>query len=531
MSRPNLIARAITMLAAGAIVLVVVLVAGGGKSYDLKLRMANASGLRSGSQVLLGGVEVGSVNSVDMRGNTVLADLSLDPSQVRLGRGARASIIAANLLGEKYVALTPGDTSSPLPSGAILPQSATTLPSDLDQIVDVLDGPTRARLGMLLNDAGIAVAGRRSDIAAIFRQIPLSVTAATKLLTTMVRDNHTLADLVSSSDHFVTRVNDQSGDLKQAIGASAGAMTTFAQKAETLKRAVVGLAQPLSEIHRWFALGTVVLRQLTPVANQLTASAPRLDALLREVKPFTAAAVPALNRAASVAPTLTNLARQATPTITQAVPTISSLQNIAHLAQPLSAWAGLSSLDLLNIFGDWSGAIQYRDAASHIFSANVFIDPAIVLGAANRGATPAQRRQNLLDILSPDILRTLGLTRAQQLASQALSAPLKALGGLVGGSHPAAPKPAASGAAPGAATSTTATPPPTLGSTLGSTVGGLLGGLLGGHKGGGGSGGGGGTNSGHGAPSGPATSKGAGAGNGSALGSSIKGLLGYLLGK
>ena len=527
MTRPNIIARVVSLLALAAAVVVVILVASGGKTFDLKLSMANAAGLRSGSEVLLGGVQVGSVNAMDMsngnRGNTVIADLHLNPDEVKVGQGARASIIAANLLGEKYVALSPGNTSQPLQSGTVLPQSATTLPSDLDQIIDVLDGPTRARLAMLLNEAGIAVNGRQSDVSAILRQFPLSLTAATRLLTTMVQDNHTLASLVQNSDQFITRVDQQSTDLKALIGTSASALQTFSQKAGTLKQAVIGLAQPLSEFTRWFSYGATIFTQLEPEVNQITASAPRLTTLLQEVKPFTQAAVPALNRAAAVAPTLTSLAEQATPTVTQAVPTLASLQNIAHLAGPLSSWLGLSANDLVNIFGDWAGAVQTRDAASHIFGANVFLNPDIVLTTANLGATADQRRQNLLDIKSLPILQTLGLVGAQAAARLALNAPAKAPASV----HATAPKTspvkvtAPKSTAPSGGSASGSGSKPTLGTTLGSTLGGVLSGvgnLLGGHKGSSGS------------ASGTTPSTGTTGGSGTSLSSTLKGLVGYLLG-
>ena len=529
MDRSNLIARAVTLVAVAAAVVVVVIVAGGGKTYDLKLAMSNASGLRPGSEVLLGGVQVGSVNALSMsddnHGNTVIADLHLNPSQVKIGQGVRASIIAANLLGEKYVALSPGNVNHPLQSGTTLPASATTPATDLDQIVDVLDGQTRARLAILLDEAGIAVDGRQSDVSAILRQFPLSLTAATKLLDTMVQNNGTLANLVQNSDQFITRVDDQSADLRRLIATSAGALKTFSDKAATLKQAVTGLAQPLAEFTRWFSYGATIFSQLEPEVNEITTAAPRLTSLLQEVKPFTQAAVPALNKAASVAPTLTSLAAQATPTIARAVPTLSSLQNIARLANPLSAWLGLSSVDLDNIPGDWAGAVQTRDAASHIFGANVFINPDIVLTTANLGASADQRRQNLLDIKSLPILRLLGLLGAQQAARAAQSAPAAK----APTTHQAAPTSNPVKVTPpklpslGGGSSTTPTSKPTLGSTLSSTVGGLLSGvgnLLGG---------------GHHTSPGTSASSGATGATGNAgttgLGSALKGLVGYLLGK
>jgi phospholipid/cholesterol/gamma-HCH transport system substrate-binding protein len=461
LNRPNLIARAFTLIAGGiCIAVVALLVLGGSSTYELNLLLPNASGLRPGSQVLLGGVPAGNVYALNLnKRNVVVADLHLNPSLVRVGTGATASIVAANLLGEKYVSIQPGDSRAPLPSGSSLPESATTLPTDLDQIVGVLDDPTRADLSVLLNEAGTAVAGRQADVGAILRQFPLSLTAATKLLTTLVQDNHTLGDLVANSNQFIARVNGQSGALKHVIDASAGAMTTLALRASALQQTIDGMPGVARSFTDTFVEGRSAILPLIPAAAQIVDAAPQLDSLLKAVKPFTAAAVPTLNRAAASAPLLERLATQGTPIVKLAVPTLASLDTIAQLAAPLSAWAGLSSSDLFNIFAGWTRAIQFRDGLSHVFNGDVYFSPGVVLNLANKGATAAQKRQNLLDIKSPDILRTLGLTgtvdRLRATLAQATSALLPAAVAHHGASRHQA---AAGTGAPAPATSSAARP-------------------------------------------------------------------------
>jgi hypothetical protein len=172
---------------------------------------------------------------------------------------------------------------------------------------------------------------------------------------------------------------------------------------------------------KWFTKAGVTLTNFARPAGELADALPYVDQLLTQVKPWTAAAVPTLNRAAAVAPTLTRLADQATPTIRQALPTVSALSHLATLSKPLSSWLALSAQDLVAVAPGWSHAVQYRDGLSHLFGGEIYLDPQIVLGVANKGATAAQRRQNLLDIINPAIVRTLGLTGAQNAARRALA--------------------------------------------------------------------------------------------------------------
>ena len=397
------------------------LLVSGGNSYVLKLKMANATGLQTGAQVLVGGVPVGSVSDLEMdrAGNAVIVTLDLEKGKAHVGNGAHAAVIATNLLGTKSVQLQPGNRNEPLPSGTILPESDTSIPTDLDQIVDVLNQPTRVDLQLMLTEAGVAVAGRQADVSAILRQFPLSLTAATKLFQGLVTDNHSLADFIANSNAFIARVNANGPQLKRLLTSADGAAQTFSAQASELSRTIQEGPAFFKNVYSWFqGLGHAALN-LTPVAAELAQSAGPLDTVLKQVRPFANAAVPTLNRAAQVAPTLNDLATQATPILKAAAPTVSSLSKIAELSQPLSAWLGLSSHDLFNIFDNWTHAIQFRDGVSHIFNGNIYLNPEIVLSAADKGATAEQKAQNLLD-LAPNIVKQLGLQDAVSKAEQLL---------------------------------------------------------------------------------------------------------------
>lgn len=418
----RIIARSVVLVALVALAAAVLMVSGSDDKYVLKLQLTNAAGLRPGSQVLVGGVPVGTVASLHIgTGDKVVADLHLKHGS-QVGRGASADIVAANLLGEHYVALKPGDAGAPLASGSSLPTSRTTLPTDLDQLVDVLDEPTRANLAILVNEAGLAVGGRRTNVSSILRQLPLSMEAATTLLDRTVQDNHTLRQVIADSDRFVGRMAAKSTDIQRLIDSAAGAAKTVELRAGDLRKSIVGAPQTLNTLQGFLADGTTATRRLTPASAQLADTAPALRRLLAAVKPFTAAAVPTLDRAAAVSPQLADLGVRATPTVTRAVPVAAALEKTAKLAIPLSAWVGLASPDIWGVPNGWSRAIQFRDGISHVFNGALMLNPKIVLNFANKGATAAQRRRNLLDVKSTALLRTMGLLDEARRARRELAA-------------------------------------------------------------------------------------------------------------
>ena len=61
------------------------------------------------------------------------------------------------------------------------------------------------------------------------------------------------------------------------------------------------------------------------------------------------------------------------------MPTIAAISKTALLAQPLSAWLGLSAQKLINAVGSWPQAVQFRDGLSQIFNGDVYLDPSVTI--------------------------------------------------------------------------------------------------------------------------------------------------------
>lgn len=402
-----------------AIVAVAVIVTSGSSQYELKMRLANASGVRPGSIVQVGGVKVGTVKDLDVDGEkSVVATMEIDDERTRIGRGVRADIVSSNLLGEKAVSLRAGDQSRPLPSGYTIAASRVHIPTDLDQIVDILDPATRARLGILINEAGSAFVGRKTDFSSAVRGLRPAADTAHTLLSQLVSDNRTLADVVHKSDDLISDLAAHRGDVASIIDSAAGAAETVEARSEGLRASLQRAPGALRTLQTFLGELRDTTVPLKPAAGDIAASAAPLRRLLASVPEFERAAVPTLDRAADVAPTLSKLARKGTPLVRRTTPTIRQVADFAGIAQPLTRAAGLSIDDLLGIIWGWSHAIQYRDGLGHIFHAKVALSPQIIYDLARFGSVrplpkngttkggseaPKQAMPKLPDILPPNL--------------------------------------------------------------------------------------------------------------------------------
>ena len=79
----------------------------GGKGYEIEAIFSNSGGLKTGSSVVIAGVDVGRVKEITLDDYQAKVVLNL-PLNVKIQEDAIASIKTKGLIGEKYVEITPG---------------------------------------------------------------------------------------------------------------------------------------------------------------------------------------------------------------------------------------------------------------------------------------------------------------------------------------------------------------------------------------------------------------------------------------
>lgn len=104
----------------------------GGKGYEIEAVFSNSGGLKTGSSVVIAGVEVGRVKEIVLDDYQALVTISL-PLDVKIQEDAIASIKTKGLIGEKYIEITPGGAEEIIgPDGRI---RDTQPPVDLEQLI------------------------------------------------------------------------------------------------------------------------------------------------------------------------------------------------------------------------------------------------------------------------------------------------------------------------------------------------------------------------------------------------------------
>ncbi len=396
MTRPALHARFGVILALLGIVLVVVLVmrSGSDDGYKVMVDLENAGGLRDGTPVKIGGVPVGGIDKLDIYGSKdqVRATLKLDDGK-KIGPDAKVEVVTSNLLGSKFIELKPGDLDRPEPSGAEIPASRVTLPTDLDEVLNVLDADTRTRLQILVNELGTALTGRKADFNRVLAVLPNTLGRSEEALDALIADNRTLATLVKDASGFIAETNRQSDGLVRFVDVSGAALETTANRRSELRSTLARAPATLRSAQRFLVELEETTKPLEPAARLLARAAPELTDTLAELPGFQRAATPVLRKASQVSPSLTRLTSRGTPVIKRAVPTAQSLATFSESLVPVSRVVDTSFGDVIAIIEGWARAIQNRDGISHIFHGRATLTPDVVLSLVNR-LTPAAKTKD-----------------------------------------------------------------------------------------------------------------------------------------
>lgn len=253
-----------------------------GTSFHAELR--DASGLHRGNMVQVAGVRVGRVSDIRITGDHVTVDF--DAKGVELGQDTRASVEVLNLLGEKYLEVTP-DGPGQMEGGATIPVSRThsgydivgTL-SQLTTTTEQIDTPQLARalteLGDTLNAASPHVQSTFTGLSRISRAI--------------ASRDQSIGQLLDRANRVTRLLSQRRGDLVTLMKEGELVFRELLARREAIHSLLVN-AERLADTLRGIAAdnqGQIksALHELDVALQFLRGRKKQLDATLKNVGPY-----------------------------------------------------------------------------------------------------------------------------------------------------------------------------------------------------------------------------------------------------
>jgi phospholipid/cholesterol/gamma-HCH transport system substrate-binding protein len=230
---------------------------------------SNASGLRAGQFVRASGVEVGKVKTVELieNGSKVRVDFDVDRS-LELFDETTASVRYLNLIGDRYMELTRGESNTRVAAGSTIPIERTQPALDLDaliggfrpvfqslepekvntiaqSIVTVFQGQ-----GGTINDILDQTASLTSALADRDQAIGEVVNNLNTVLDTVVKHQQQFDDTVKNFEVLITGLKNRADPLADAVGDisdSAGTIADLLADNRPLLQSTVGRLEAVQQ--------------------------------------------------------------------------------------------------------------------------------------------------------------------------------------------------------------------------------------------------------------------------------------------
>ncbi len=257
----------------GALILAISVIPFGSKTYYAQL--AHTGGLRAQEGVQIAGVEVGEVTKLDVVGEHVRVQFTVN-RDIPLGSRTKASVKVGTLLGTHFLAVDPQGSGS-LAEDTI-PLARTSVPFNLQDVIDEgtdavseLDGKKIAESLSIVGDT-LKAAG--PELGPAFRGVSRISEVITK------RDAQ-VAELLEASESISTQLSESTGDLTTLMRQSNLVIEELVKRREAIRDLLSDVSAVTASIDGILADNGDKLRPILQDLDAVTKVLNARDAQLR----------------------------------------------------------------------------------------------------------------------------------------------------------------------------------------------------------------------------------------------------------
>lgn len=263
-------------------------------TIELTARFDDVSGLVTGDDVRLGGLPIGRVQRVAVVDGDAVVDFTVDET-VDIPDDSTVAVRWRNLIGQRYLALRPGDARDRLADGDEVDRAEDVV--DLGRIVNQLSPLAQAvgpeQVNRIMESLVIAFEGNEGafdDLVADLTSLAGALEERTGLLGQMQHDYADIGEAIASRDRqiadMVTNLASISGTLDATDRLVERALQEFSRFAEGTEQLLIRAEQDLG----------AVLQQLPAITGTARTEIGTIEEALRGLPGMMEAALPTLNR-------------------------------------------------------------------------------------------------------------------------------------------------------------------------------------------------------------------------------------------
>jgi ABC-type transporter Mla subunit MlaD len=341
------------------------------RPYEINVPFKEATQLAQQSDVRISGVSVGKVQDIVLapNGEQAMAKVDINDKYGPLPANTRAILRTKTLLGETYIELTPGSRKGPkLADGGTLPAAQIAESVQLDEIFRTFNAKTRAAFQTWQQEAAVAIEGQGASLSYAFGELEPAFTSFDRVFRVLDSQRLAVKQLFRNGATSLRALRGRQGELAGLIENSNAVFSTTAARdrdIEALFRAFPTFQDEskltLNRLKSFALNADPVMKQLVPVAEQLSPTLIAFSKLAPQAKGFFEGLEPVIDRAPTGFPAARKLFRDQFPPLLRAVDPF--LRNLNPVITGLGLYKHELTATMANIAAISNGKLTEENAA------------------------------------------------------------------------------------------------------------------------------------------------------------------------
>jgi phospholipid/cholesterol/gamma-HCH transport system substrate-binding protein len=273
-----------------------------------------------GQAVVIAGIQVGKISSVDLEDGHAVVGMDVEPKYVDLIHTDATLLLRPKTnLNDMTIEIDPGVAKQTVEAGHRFPLSSTEPSIQFEAFLAALDADTRQYIQLLVAGGAQGIGGRGRQLSGAFRRLQPFAHYIADLNQAIAQRRVALARVIHSFGELTTELGRRDAELERFVSASKGALGNFANQQQAIQESLVefpstltALRSALASSNRFSVAARPALLGLIPQAQASVPAFKANERLFRQttvpirdqIRPFTRQVRPVLTHLNEGAPDL-----------------------------------------------------------------------------------------------------------------------------------------------------------------------------------------------------------------------------------
>jgi ABC-type transporter Mla subunit MlaD len=257
-------------------------------SQTLYVELPDGAEVNKGVEVREGGYRIGLVEDLKpgrlKNGNVgAILQLKLDKTAAPFPKDSKVLVRPRAPLALKIIQFERGTSKDEMPDGARVPVEQTRIATDLDELYNIYDAPTRTGTEKSLTGFGTAFVGRGTDLNTTIQTLPRLLTFLEPVMSNLSDDRTHLDDFFRELGTFTRVVAPVADRWAHSFSAGADTFDAISRDPEALKDTISKSPPTMDASIESFRVQRPFLRDTAAMSTELDAAASELRRALPPV--------------------------------------------------------------------------------------------------------------------------------------------------------------------------------------------------------------------------------------------------------